>query len=65
MIAITNKQPTWTRNRMWSLQGASIEVSVTAFERILGWVPEPGSLHEAELDLTVLKSHGSGGDADG
>ena len=44
------------------MNAAGMEVSVTAFEVIFGWLPEPGSLHQTKLDPEILANSTGGSD---
>lgn len=56
-VYVTPKKPTWSERNLWSVTDTVFEISPTAFERIFGWLPEPGSLHQAELNFDVLESY--------
>ena len=56
VVSITAKEPTWTRDSMWSMHAPAIEVRGAQFEELFGWVPAPGSIHVAEMHLDLLES---------
>lgn len=37
------------------MRGTGMEISTTGFQAIFGWLPEPGSLHFGELELSLLE----------
>lgn len=55
-VYVTTRQPTWSERNLWSVSDTVFEISPTAFEKIFGWLPAPGSLHQAEIDLGVIET---------